>query len=90
VRIFRHNLAHEEAIGSHAFALLEATMRVTNGIPLPCQLPLTVSTINHAETLTEGRIQLKWLSHRRDLLSLQSVEGTGRVFRQEFTPEDAI
>ena len=47
VRIFRQYFALEDAIGSHS-CLLEANMRVTNSIPLGCQLPLTVVAINSA------------------------------------------
>jgi hypothetical protein len=41
VRVFEHDFALEDAIGSHACSL-EANMRVTNGIPLgsPLLLPL--------------------------------------------------
>jgi hypothetical protein len=42
VRVFRQNLAPEDAIGSHACSL-EANMRVSNGIPLGCTLPLPVA-----------------------------------------------
>jgi ankyrin repeat protein len=45
VRAFRQKLTPEDIIGSHACSL-EANMRVTNSIPLGCQLPLTVATIN--------------------------------------------
>jgi hypothetical protein len=39
-RLFRRNVAFEDAIGSHACSL-EASMRVTNGIPLGSPLALT-------------------------------------------------
>ena len=40
VRVFRQKFALEDAIGSHACSL-EASRRVTNGIPLGCPLFLT-------------------------------------------------
>ena len=40
----------EDDIGSHVCSL-EACMRVTNGIPLGCPLPLTVTTVNSVQTL---------------------------------------
>jgi hypothetical protein len=38
VRVFRQKFTLEDTIGSHAFAPLEANMRVTNGIPLGSSL----------------------------------------------------
>jgi hypothetical protein len=42
VRPICQNFALDDAIEFHAFALLEANMRLVNGIPLGCQLPLTL------------------------------------------------
>jgi hypothetical protein len=50
VRVFRQKFTLEDAIGSHACSL-EANIRVTNSIPLGCQLPLTVATMNSVQTL---------------------------------------
>jgi glucose/arabinose dehydrogenase len=50
VHIFRQKFALEDAIGSHACSL-EASMRVTNGIPLGCSLLLSVHTVNCVQTL---------------------------------------
>jgi hypothetical protein len=50
VRVFKQIFALEVAIRSHACSL-EANMRVTNSIPLGCQLPLTGSTMNCVATL---------------------------------------
>jgi hypothetical protein len=47
---FRQKLALEDVIGSDA-CLLEASMRVTNSIPLGCSLFLPVHTINCVQTL---------------------------------------
>jgi hypothetical protein len=47
---FPTEITLEDAIGSHACSL-EVNIRVTNSIPLRCQLPLTVSTINFVQTL---------------------------------------
>ena len=46
VRVFRQKFTLEDAIEFHAFAPLEASMRVTNGIPLGCSFLLPVGTIN--------------------------------------------
>jgi hypothetical protein len=54
VRDFRHEFALDDAVESHTCSL-QANMRVTNSIPLGCQLPLTVSTINCVETLKASR-----------------------------------
>jgi hypothetical protein len=50
VRVFRQEFALEDAIGSHACSF-EASMHVTNGIPLGCPLPLTFATVNSVQTL---------------------------------------
>jgi hypothetical protein len=50
VRVFRKKLTLEDAIGSHACSL-EASMRVTNGIPLGCSLLLPVDTVICVQTL---------------------------------------
>jgi hypothetical protein len=49
VLVFRQGFALEDVIGSHTCSL-EANLRVTKRIPLGCQLPLTVATINCVET----------------------------------------
>jgi hypothetical protein len=51
VRVFDQNLHSRSAIEFHAVAPLEANMRVTDNIPLGCQLPLTVAIMNCVETL---------------------------------------
>jgi hypothetical protein len=48
---FGRNLRSRSAIGSHAFAPLEASRRVTNDIPLGCSLLLPVHTVNCVQTL---------------------------------------
>jgi hypothetical protein len=50
VRVFRHDFALEEVIGSHAWSL-EANLLAVNSIPLGSQLPLTVTTMNCVATL---------------------------------------
>jgi hypothetical protein len=50
VLVFRQQITPEDAIGFHACSL-EASMHVTNGIPLGCPLPLTVTTVNSVQTL---------------------------------------
>jgi hypothetical protein len=50
VRVFRQKSTLKDAIGSHA-CLLEAYMRVSNGIPLGCPLFLPVHTVNCVQTL---------------------------------------
>jgi hypothetical protein len=50
VRVFRQKFTLEDAIGSHACSL-EASMRVTNAIPLGCSLLLPVGTAYHVQTL---------------------------------------
>jgi hypothetical protein len=47
---FRRKFALEDAIDSHVCAL-EASRRVTNGIPLGCLLLLPVGTVNSVQTL---------------------------------------
>jgi len=49
VRVFRQELALEDAIGSHACSL-EASKRVTNDIPLGHSLLLPVGTVNRVQT----------------------------------------
>jgi hypothetical protein len=51
VRIFRQKSTLEDAIEFHALAPLEASMRVTNDIPLGCSLLLPVGTVNFVQTL---------------------------------------
>jgi hypothetical protein len=52
VRAFRQKFTLEEdAIGSHACSLLQASRRVTNDIPLGCPLFLPVHTVNCVQTL---------------------------------------
>jgi hypothetical protein len=50
VRVFRQNVALEDAIGSHTCSL-EANMRVTNGIPLGSPLLLPAGTVTSVQTL---------------------------------------
>jgi hypothetical protein len=50
VRVFRQKSTLEDAIGSHACSL-EASRRVTNGIPLGSSLFLPVHTVNCVQTL---------------------------------------
>jgi hypothetical protein len=50
VRVFRQKFTLEDAIGSHACSL-EASRRVTNGIPLGCPRFLPVHTVNCVQTL---------------------------------------
>jgi hypothetical protein len=52
---FDRNLHSRSAIEVHAFAPLEASRRVTNGIPLGCSLILPVRTVNCVQTLKAGR-----------------------------------
>jgi hypothetical protein len=49
LRVFRHNFALEDAIGSHACSL-QANMRVTNSIPLGSPPLIAVFIINYVET----------------------------------------
>jgi hypothetical protein len=50
VRVFRLNFTLEDAIGSHACSL-EASMRLTNGMPLGCPFLLPVGTVNCVQAL---------------------------------------
>jgi hypothetical protein len=50
VRVFRQKFTLEDAIGPHA-SWLEASRRVTNGIPLGCPHFLQVRTVNCIQTL---------------------------------------
>jgi hypothetical protein len=50
VRVFRQKFTLEDAIGSHACSL-QASRRVTNGIPLESPLFLPVHTVNRVQTL---------------------------------------
>jgi hypothetical protein len=50
MRVFRKAFTLEDVIGSHTCSL-EASMRVTNGIPLGCTLALIVTTVNSIQTL---------------------------------------
>ena len=53
VRVFRRTFTLVDAIGSHTGSLeaLTECMRVTNGIPLGCPLPLIVITVITVRTL---------------------------------------
>jgi hypothetical protein len=51
VRVFQQKFTFEDAIELHAFAPLEANMRVTNGILLGIPLLLPVGTVNSVQTL---------------------------------------
>jgi hypothetical protein len=50
VRVFRQKFTLEDAIGSHACSL-EASRRVTNGVPLGSSLFLPLHTVNCVQTL---------------------------------------
>jgi CubicO group peptidase (beta-lactamase class C family) len=50
VRAFRQEFPLGDAVGSHTCSL-EASMHVTNGIPLGCSLLLLVGTVNCVRTL---------------------------------------
>ena len=50
MRVFRQKFTLEDAIGPHASSL-EASRRVTNGIPLGCPRFLPVHTVNCVQTL---------------------------------------
>jgi hypothetical protein len=85
VRVFGQELTLEDAIEFHAFAPLEANMRVANGIRLGWPLLLPVDAVNWVQTLkvlTDVRYLAVGLG--------RSSAGTVRVFRQKFTLEDAI
>jgi hypothetical protein len=51
VRVFRQKFSLEDAIEFHTFAPLEASMRLTNDIPLGFPRPLTVSTVHSIQIL---------------------------------------
>jgi hypothetical protein len=51
VLVSRQKFTREDAIELHTVAPLEASMRVTNRIPLGCPLPLTVTTVTSVQTL---------------------------------------
>jgi hypothetical protein len=51
VRVFQQKSTLEDAIEFHAFAPLQASLRVTNAIPLGCPLFLPVHTANSVQTL---------------------------------------
>jgi hypothetical protein len=55
---------------------LEAKIRVTNGIPLGSPLPLTVTTINHVETLKAGGMSAFVFAMYRFLNSSRFVAST--------------
>jgi hypothetical protein len=94
----------------HSMMLLDPTLVrlkrtcVTNSIPLGCQLPLTVSTINCVETRKVrcrligcrdcGHVRCSSLSSSHHPLAatieLYSLTRTVRVFRQQLPLEDAI
>jgi hypothetical protein len=83
----------EDAIGSHASSL-EASKRVTNGIPLGCSLLLPVGTVNHVETLQDLRsseLPKILIGHTRNSWGfciepnrLLAVDGTVLVFCTRF------
>jgi hypothetical protein len=57
---FRQKIPLEDDIGSHTCSL-EASMRVTNGIPLGCSLLLPVHTINCVQTLKDRQVcRARW------------------------------
>jgi hypothetical protein len=55
VHVFGLKFTLKDAIEFHAFALLEASMRVINGIPLGCSPLLPVGTVNTVQTLKASR-----------------------------------
>jgi hypothetical protein len=57
VRVFRQKFTLEGVNGSHAFAPLEVSRCVTNGIPLGCPLFLPVHTVNCVQTLKAQLVQ---------------------------------
>jgi O-acetyl-ADP-ribose deacetylase (regulator of RNase III) len=65
VRIFRLEVSLEDAIGAHASSL-EASMRVTNGIPIGVSLLLPVGTIICVQTLkvqSVRQVERRFLLH---------------------------
>jgi hypothetical protein len=56
VRVFRQKFTLEDALGSHASSL-EASRRVTNGIPLGCPRFLPVHAVYCVQTLKGGPMQ---------------------------------
>jgi hypothetical protein len=51
VLVFGQKVTLEAVIEIYAFVGVEASMRVTNGMPFGCRLLLTVATLNCVETL---------------------------------------
>jgi hypothetical protein len=56
VRVFRQKFTLEDAIGPHASSL-EASRRVSNGIPLGCPRVLPVHTVNCVQTLKAALVR---------------------------------
>jgi hypothetical protein len=56
VRVFRQEFTLEDADGSHAFAPLQASRRVTNAPSLGVSLFLPVRTVNCIQTLKVRRL----------------------------------
>jgi hypothetical protein len=77
VRVYRQKFTLEDAIGSHACSL-EASRRVTNGIPLGCSLFLPVHTVNCVQTLkASGHVKtVEWLLGKDPLL-INKVDKAG-------------
>jgi hypothetical protein len=90
---FRQKFTLEDAIGSHAFAPLEAYMRVTNGIPLGCSLLLPVDTVKCVQTLKAETFGWQFRGQHTVQAALKVMvhqHGTVLGCEQEFTREDAI
>jgi hypothetical protein len=64
VRVFRQKFTLEDAIGSHA-CLLEANMRVSNGIPLGNSLLLPVHSVICVQTLKGNHLHSGWIQVHR-------------------------
>jgi hypothetical protein len=73
VRVFRQKFTLEDAIGSHACSL-EASRRVTIGIPLGSPLFLPVHTVNCVQTL-KGMISTKGTGVRSGVCTVLSLCG---------------
>jgi hypothetical protein len=71
VRVFRQIFTLEGAIGSHA---CEASMRVTNVIPLGCSLLLPSDTVNSVQTLEVSERRSFFFSTTGQHVSFQLLE----------------
>jgi hypothetical protein len=85
VRFFSTEFTLEDAIGSHACSL-EASSRVTNGIPLGCPRFLPVHTVNCVQTLKAFMAKACW-DRAQEWLGLGlELSGSGARFSTEFYP----